>query len=106
MIEDLTPAEVDQRLRSNPPALLVDVREQWERQVAAIPGSLHIPMGEVPARVTELPTDRDLVLHCHHGARSLQVAHWLSAQGFDHLANMDGGIDEWSTTVDPSVPTY
>jgi len=106
MIEDLTPAEVDQRLRSNPSALLVDVREQWERQIAAIPGSLHIPMGEVPARVTELPGDRDLVLHCHHGARSLQVAHWLSAQGFDRLANMDGGIDEWSTTVDPSVPTY
>ncbi|CAN5676763.1 MAG: rhodanese-like domain-containing protein [Actinomycetota bacterium] len=106
MIEDLTAAEVDRRLRSNSPPLLVDVRETWERQVAAIPGSLHIPMGEVPARVTQLPTDRDLVLHCHHGARSLQVAQWLAAQGFDRLANMDGGIDAWSATVDPSLPTY
>jgi rhodanese-related sulfurtransferase len=106
MIEDLTPAEVDQRLRSTSPPLLIDVREDWERQVAAIPGSLHIPMGEVPARVAELPTDRDVVLYCHSGTRSLQVAQWLAAQGFDHLVNMNGGIDEWSSTVDPAVPTY
>ncbi len=106
MIEDLTAAEVDRRLRSTSPPLLVDVREDWERQVAAIPGSLHIPMGEVPARVAELPTDRDVVLYCHSGTRSLQVAQWLAAQGFDHLVNMNGGIDEWSSTVDPAVPTY
>ncbi len=106
MIEDLTPAEVAARLDGEDPPLLIDVRENWEREIAAIPGSVHIPMDEIPARVGQLPDDRLLVLHCHSGARSLQVAQWLQAQGFDRLANLNGGIDEWSHDVDPSIPTY
>jgi rhodanese-related sulfurtransferase len=86
--------------------LLVDVREDWERELASIPGSLHVPMGEVPARVDELPRDREVILYCHHGGRSLQVARWLEWQGYDRLANLEGGIDGWSQDVDPETPRY
>lgn len=106
MIEDLTPNEVAERLSTDSPPLLVDVREDWERELAAIPGSIHIPMGQLPTRITELPTDREIVLTCHHGARSLQVAQWLEAQGYDELGNLEGGIDAWSEQVDPSIPRY
>ncbi len=106
MIEELGPREVAARLRADDPPLLVDVRTPEERATANIPGSVHLPMDEVPSRLDELPRDRDLVLACHHGARSMQVAHFLSQHGYDRLANLDGGIDEWSRQVDPGVPTY
>lgn len=106
MIEDLTPAEVADRLRSDSPPVLVDVREDWERNLASVPGAVPMPMAQVPARLAELPADRDIVLLCHHGTRSLSVAQWLRTQGFDRVANVNGGIDAWSAAVDPSIPTY
>ncbi len=106
MASDLTPAEVAARLRSDDPPLLVDVREDWERDRAAIPGALAVPLGDIPARLGEIPRDRDLVFFCHHGSRSAQVAAWLHRQRYDRVANLDGGIDRWSTDVDPSIPAY
>lgn len=106
MIEDLTPVEVADRMRSDSPPVLVDVREDWERSIAAIPDAVGIPMAEIPSRLHELPSGRDIVLFCHHGMRSLQVAHWLQTQGFDRLVNLTGGIDAWSHDVDPTIPTY
>jgi rhodanese-related sulfurtransferase len=105
MIQHLGPQQVAERLGSGT-AVVLDIREAWEREIALIPGSAHIPMGELPARVDELPRERDIILYCHHGGRSLQVAHWLERQGYDRLANLDGGIDEWSLTVDPETPRY
>jgi rhodanese-related sulfurtransferase len=86
--------------------LLVDVREDWEREAAAIPGTLHIPLGELPARLSELPEDRPIVLHCHHGGRSMQAATWIAHQGYDDVANLDGGIEAWSRDIDPTIPRY
>jgi rhodanese-related sulfurtransferase len=106
VIEDLTPADVAARLDSDTPPLLVDVREDWERETAAIPGSVHIPLGELPTRLSDLPDDREIVLQCHHGGRSLQAALWLAQQGFDDVANLDGGIDAWSREIDDSIPRY
>ena len=106
MIPDITAERVAQRLREEDPPLLLDVRERWECAVAALPDAVSIPMGELPSRLHELPTDRDVVVVCHHGVRSSQVAAWLSAQGFDRIANLSGGIDAWSQSVDPSIPTY
>jgi rhodanese-related sulfurtransferase len=105
MIEPLHPRQAAERLQTGD-CLVLDVREDWEREIAAIPGSQHIPMGEVPARLDELPGDRPIILYCHHGARSLQVARWLEWQGYDRLANLEGGIDEWSQQVDPETPRY
>lgn len=106
MIDSLDPRQAAERLDGDDPPLLVDVRERWERDIASLPGSLHLPMGQVPARVDELPRDRDLILLCHHGARSLQVGQWLERHGYDRLANLEGGIDEWSRTQDPEIPRY
>lgn len=86
-------------------AVLLDVREPFEVATAAVEGAVHIPMGSVPARLDEVPRDRRILCLCHHGARSAQVAAFLAAQGFD-VANVAGGIDRWSTDVDPEVPRY
>ena len=86
--------------------VLLDVREPWEYAHSHIEGSLHVPMQQVPDRLDEIPRELPLVVVCHHGMRSLQVAHFLAAQGYADVANLTGGIDAWSRTVDPTVPTY
>jgi rhodanese-related sulfurtransferase len=95
-----------QRQHPNPPVLL-DVREPWEFQTASLPNSLLMPMGEVASRAhTELDPDAPIIVMCHHGARSLNVAMWLRDQGFTHAQSLAGGIDAWSRSIDPSVPRY
>ena len=86
--------------------VLLDVREPWEYEKARIEGSQLVPMREVPARVAEIDEDKEVVAICHHGGRSMQVAMFLEKQGFKRVHNLTGGIDAWSRTVDPSVPTY
>jgi rhodanese-related sulfurtransferase len=92
------------------PSLLLDVREPWEVEVAAmaLPGvtSKHIPLGRIPDRLDELDPSQSIVCICHHGLRSLQVVAFLKRQGFESVYNLAGGIDAWSTHVDPSVPRY
>jgi rhodanese-related sulfurtransferase len=85
---------------------ILDVREPWEVATAAISPSTHIAMHEIVARHTELDPDRLTVCLCHHGVRSMQVAHFLERQGFEKVLNLQGGIDAWSQLVDASVPTY
>jgi rhodanese-related sulfurtransferase len=86
--------------------VLLDVREPWEWQTARIEGARHMPMREVPARVAELDPEREVVAICHHGGRSMQVAMFLEKNGFSKVHNLQGGVDAWSRTVDPAVPTY
>jgi rhodanese-related sulfurtransferase len=95
-------------LRSTPePPLLLDVREPWEFQKAHLPASLLMPMGEVTSRAhTELDPDAHIVVLCHHGQRSLSVAMWLRAQGFERAQSLAGGIDAFSRTIDPTIPRY
>jgi rhodanese-related sulfurtransferase len=88
--------------------LFVDCREADEHQFVRIAGTLLVPMGETPARLAEFAPwrDRRIVVHCHHGGRSMQVVQWLRQQGFAKAQNMRGGIDAWSCQVDPSLPRY
>ena len=104
---EITPEEfLAQRAGATPPTLL-DVREPWENATAALPGSILIPMNEIPSRAhTELDPDAAYVVYCHHGARSLSVTMWLRNQGFDHVQSLIGGVDHWSRTMDPTVPRY
>ena len=89
------------------PTVLLDVREPWETQKASLRGAILMPMGDVPSRAhTELDPDHHIVVLCHHGQRSLSVAMWLRAQGFDYAQSLAGGIDYWSRAIDPSVPIY
>jgi rhodanese-related sulfurtransferase len=85
---------------------VLDVREPWEVAIAALPGSLAVPMAELPGRTDALPRDVPLVVLCHHGGRSLRVTAWLRARGLGNAVNLAGGIDAWATEVDPSMPTY
>lgn len=87
------------------PLVLLDVRSDEEREYAAIPDSIHIPMQDVPQRIGDLPTDRPVVAYCHAGARSDAVARFLRERGFDAV-NLQGGIDAWSARIDPKVPRY
>jgi sulfur-carrier protein adenylyltransferase/sulfurtransferase len=107
MVEEWDPESVAARLRAGKdPIVLLDVREPYERELAVIDPSVHIPMGEVPERVGEIPRDRTVVVYCHGGGRSAMIAAYLEGQGYAHVANLSGGIDAWSVTVDPKVPRY
>ncbi len=90
------------------PFLLLDCRELDEHATASLPGSLLIPMREIPERLSVLEPHRDgrIVIHCHHGGRSLRVTQFLRQRGFAQAQNMAGGIDAWSLRIDPSVPRY
>lgn len=86
--------------------VLLDVRENWEFQTAHIAGSRLIPMGQISTRTGELAQDAEIVVICHHGGRSMQVAGFLERQGFARVYNLTGGVDAWARTVDSSMPTY
>ncbi|MGP8076046.1 MAG: rhodanese-like domain-containing protein [Thermoplasmata archaeon] len=107
MVTEMEPTEVARRLKATPDrVLLLDVREPFEREVAVIQPSLHIPMNEIPERTEEIPKDRELIVYCHGGTRSMMVAGYLESRGFKSVVNLSGGIDAWSVEVDPSVPRY
>lgn len=107
MVQSVTATEVANILERKPVSvLLLDVREDEERAVASIEPSTHIPMDSIPDRLEELPRDRRIVVYCHHGGRSYAVAGYLESEGFHDVANLAGGIDEWSRLVDSRVPRY
>ncbi|MGC2034047.1 MAG: rhodanese-like domain-containing protein [Thermoplasmata archaeon] len=107
MVAARSPTEVAELLRSRPQEVfLLDVREPYERDMALIEPSVHIPMNEVPSRQVELPADREIVVYCHGGTRSAMVAAYLERAGFQRMSNLTGGIDAWSLEVDPNVPRY
>lgn len=85
---------------------LVDVREPFEARIASIAGARLIPLGQLPARASELDSSREIVLMCHHGNRSQRALEFLRQSGFRKLKNLRGGIDAWSREVDPAVPRY
>ena len=105
---DIDVASVKQMLDGGEKFTLLDCREPAEVATAKITGSTHIPMREIPSRLAELGGDEAarVVVHCHHGGRSLRVTQFLRQQGFTQVQNMSGGIDAWSQVVDSSVPRY
>ena len=107
-MKQISPAELAAWLgdkeRAKP--LLLDVREPLEFQTCSIAGSTHLPMGEVPARKDELDEDAEIVVICHHGGRSMQIALFLEKAGYNNVHNLVGGVDAWSRMVDPAVPLY
>lgn len=112
MTDDL-PIEIDVQSvhtlrQSGDDFLLLDVRQPNEYATANIDGSVLIPMGELSDRLDELEPyrERRIVVHCHHGGRSMQVTQALRSNGFGRVQNMAGGIDAWSLEIDSSVPRY
>lgn len=107
-MQPLTPADLAAWLAdpTRPAPLVLDVREPWELALAKLPGAQHLPMGLVPGALDSIDASRPVVCLCHHGMRSLQVAHFLERQGFDDVYNLTGGIHAWATQQDPSVGVY
>ena len=106
MIDEITPTEFARRRDAGEDLLLLDVREPRELAIAAVQGALHIRMSEVPARLEELDRDREIVVMCHSGVRSLAVARFLRQQGYARVANLAGGISRWGRELDPSMTQY
>lgn len=107
MVQPLTVKQLHDWLgRAGGHPVILDVREPWEREVCALPGSAHIPMRQVPERLAELDREAELVVVCHHGIRSQQVANYLDRQGFGRVYNLRGGLDAWAREIDPGMATY
>jgi rhodanese-related sulfurtransferase len=107
MIKDMTPREFVERRAGGADMTLLDVREDWETTLAPVPADIvHIPMAQVADRLGELDRNRETVVICRSGGRSLQVARFLASQGFDSVYNLAGGILAWSRDVDPRIPQY
>ena len=114
MIEQLRPQAFFDWLQthaaSSPKPLLIDVREGWELEAAHVIAQgfelVHWPMQTVPQEFTALDPQRPVAVLCHHGSRSMAVAHFLEQQGFQTLINIQGGIHAWSEEIDPQVAQY
>lgn len=105
---EIAPLQLAEKLRRGERVWLLDVRHEWERQLARLPGEALIPLHELPGRLDEVrpPEGAEIVCYCHHGVRSLSAAAILRQAGFGNAVSLAGGIDLWSRVIDPSVPRY
>jgi len=105
-IPTIQPEELKSLLDGGAKPVLLDVRQPEEVKAASIAGSIGIPMNDVAYRLDELDPNAEIVVYCHHGMRSQQVAMLLQMRGFKNVKNLAGGIDAWAIAVDPKVPRY
>lgn len=107
-IRQLTPAHLEPFLQQHPEATIVDVREPWEHEIAALKNSRLIPLGLLHIRAEDELEEKEapVVVYCHHGIRSMQACALLASFGYTDLLNLSGGIDRYSDEIDPSVPKY
>ena len=105
---DISVADVHALVEGREPVLLLDCRETSEHEVVSLAESTLIPMSQIEQRVGELDDQREkhIIVFCHFGGRSLQVAAWLRERGFPRVQNMTGGIDQWAIEIDPSLARY
>jgi rhodanese-related sulfurtransferase len=104
--EELTVQEFAAWRRQPDSYHLLDVREPWELAICRFDESIAIPLQQLPGRLAEIPHDRPLVVHCHHGMRSAQAVAWLRRNGLGDAVNLEGGIDAWAREVDPTMGVY
>jgi rhodanese-related sulfurtransferase len=102
----ISPKELKSRLDQGDKLVLLDVREQWEYDLAKLTGSILIPLGTLPQSMAKLNRDTEIIAICHHGMRSADATNFLLQQGFANVKNLVGGIDAWSTQVDGTVARY
>ena len=103
---EITPEELKSRLDGGEKLILIDVREPEEYEICRIEGARLIPMREFPGRLHELNAKDSIVLYCHHGIRSAQVALWLKKQNFQKAESLQGGIEAWAESIDPQMERY
>ena len=103
---EISVEEARSLLESEQPTYLLDVREPFEREICLIEGSMNIPMRQVATALEALPRDQRMLVHCHHGARSMQVVNFLRSKGFKAASNVGGGIHAWADRIDPTMNRY
>lgn len=91
---------------NRPQPILLDVREPWELELCHIERSQHIPMHLIPLRCDEIAAGPEIVVICHHGGRSMQVAMFLERKGYTRVHNLMGGVEAWACEVDPTMRRY
>jgi rhodanese-related sulfurtransferase len=108
MIREIDVQSLKERLDRNQPTYLLDVRQEWEHVLAALPDSQLIPLPELPERLDEVtpPEGALVVVYCHHGIRSRSGAAILEASGRCDVVSLAGGIDRWSIEIDPQIARY
>lgn len=108
MVREIDVHDLARRLAAAEPLYLLDVRQPWEHELAALPGGVLVPLPELAARAGEVrpPPGAPVVVYCHRGIRSLSAAALLEGRGFANVVSLHGGIDAWSRHVDPAVPRY
>lgn len=104
-MRNLAPEELKTLLDSGS-SVLLDVRMAEELEIASLPGAVHIPLNELPARMSELNPAAPIVVLCHHGVRSEMAGRLLERNGFADVSHLSGGIDAWSQDIDPQIPRY
>ncbi|HTW55213.1 MAG TPA: molybdopterin-synthase adenylyltransferase MoeB [Thermoplasmata archaeon] len=105
-VPEITPEELRAALAAPEPPLLVDVREDEERAISALPGALPIPKAELTEHVDELTRARSIVVFCRAGSRSADATRTLLGLGFTNVRSLRGGINAWAERIDPTLPTY
>src|SRR5262245_56134682 len=108
MVRQIGVKDLAVRMANGERIYLVDVRQPWEHDTAALPDSVLIPLNELVERVQEVrpPEGALVVAYCHHGIRSLSAAAILEQAGLANVVSLAGGIDAWARLVDPGVPRY
>lgn len=102
---EITPKELKEKLDRGDKLMLLDVRRADEWEFNHLDGATLIPIEELERRRSELPHDEEIIAYCHVGSRSLQVARYLQAYGYD-AKSLNGGIDQWAEEIDPTIPRY
>ena len=104
---EISPEDLHRRLQAGDDLQLVDVREEMEFDYCHLPGSLLLPLAELPRRAAEIRAEGPVVLICHHGVRSAQALSYLRQRlGRANLLNLRGGVAAWADRVDPDFPRY
>ena len=104
---EISPEELHRRLQAGDDLQLVDVREEMEYDYCHLPGSLLLPLDELPRRAAEIRTEGPVVLICHHGVRSAHATAYLRQHlGRPNVLNLRGGVAAWTARVDADFPTY
>lgn len=106
MTDDISVEKLSQLKKDKKDLMILDVRTPDEYAVCHIEGATLVPIQELAGRLSEVPKDKLVVVHCHHGGRSKRAVAFLKTQGYEDVKNLDGGIDQWSIAIDPTVPRY
>lgn len=106
MIGKITVTELETKMKTNQTPYLLDVREPFERDICKLTDDKNIPLKELPNRFSELDKNKEIVVYCRSGGRSLQACQFLEQNGFTNVTNLTGGVLAWSDYVDPTMPKY